>query len=119
MTYAFIDTEPAEGVFFCPRCLCDQLFETDPGMEKDLDKPLFCCVCATQIDATYEILQVYPHPEVRTKRPALTAKQREAGRLKLLHLRTTPLLDEPVPLALDDAEAAMKAQMAQLSRGTR
>ncbi len=119
MTYAFIDPEPAEGVFFCPRCLCDQLFETDPGMEKDLDKPLFCCVCATQIDATYEILQVYPHPEVRTKRPALTAKQREAGRLKLMHLRTTPLLDEPVPLALDDAEAAMKAQMAQLSRGTR
>ena len=33
--------------------------------------------------------------------------------------RFSALLDEPVPLALDDAEAAMKAQMAQLSRGTR
>ena len=37
MTYAFIDPEPAEGVFFCPRCLCDQLFETDPGVEEDRD----------------------------------------------------------------------------------
>jgi hypothetical protein len=88
-------------------------------MEKDLDKPLFCCVCSTQIDANYEILQIYPHPEVRTKRPALTEKQRAAGRLKLLQLRTTPLLDEPVPLKPDDAETAMKAQMAQLNRGMR
>ncbi|WP_298621481.1 hypothetical protein [uncultured Zoogloea sp.] len=119
MSYAFIDPEPAEGVFFCPRCLCDQLFETDPGMEKDLDKPLFCCVCSVQIDATYEIMQIHPYPEVRTKRPALTSKQREEGRLKLMRLRTAPPIEEPTPLPLDDAEAAMKAQMAQLSRGMR
>ena len=42
MTYGFIDPDPAEGVFFCPRCMCDQLFETDPGKEKDLNKPLYC-----------------------------------------------------------------------------
>jgi len=118
MSYAYTDPEPAEGVFFCTRCMCDQLFETDPGKEKDLDKPLFCCVCSLQIDVTYEVMQIHPFPEVRTPRPALTAKQREEGRLKLMQLRTAPLHEEPVPLSLDP-EADLKAQMAQLSRGPR
>lgn len=119
MSYAFVDPEPAEGVFRCPRCMCDRPFETDPGMERDLDKPLYCCDCYTRIDVSYEIVQVHPYPEQRIARPALTMAEREAGRLRLMHLRTAPPIDEPVALPLGDSEDDLRAQMDQLGRGMR
>lgn len=118
MTYGFIDPDPAEGVFFCPRCMCDQLFETDPGKEKDLNKPLYCVVCMVRIDVAYRIEQIHPYPEVRIEMQTLTMAQREAGALKLMRMRVAPPVDGPLPLQLG-SEDDLKRQLDQLSRGMR
>ena len=119
MSYAFIDPEPAEGVFHCPRCMCDQTFETDPGCERDYDKPLYCSECTTRIDVAYDIEQIHPYPERRTSRPALSGAQREEGRLRLMRLRTAVPIAEPVPLPLDSDEGDLRAQLDQLGKGGR
>jgi hypothetical protein len=130
VTYAYAEPpEPSEGIFYCPGCACDREFETDPEFAADsehrrvLNPPLYCTICATRIDVTYKVLQIWPEPEVRIERPALTDEQRAAGRLRLMQSRITRPIDEEevdeVQISTTTREDDVKQQLEMLSRGVR
>lgn len=130
MTYAYVEPpDPSEGIFYCPGCACEQEFETDPEFassgerQRVLNTPLYCTVCTTRIDVNYEVQQIWPDPEVRIEREALTPEQRAAGRLKLMQRRITRPIDKEdevdVVINVATREDDVKMQLEMLSRGAR
>jgi hypothetical protein len=125
VTYAFFERPPpAEGIWFCRRCMMDRAFVTTVALEgRDApDAPLFCSECEWEIEPEVDIVQRYPEPPIETRgrlSPEFRAAGKERWRKYLLSLAAPRSRTEPEAMPHDSAAFALQLAQLQGERGRR